>query len=171
MSKVSIEYYGMDGMGRTLTEAKKDAGMKIEQAMKGSYEPKVIASRGYVILVWRDPYGWRSSYITDGGDDKGGNDGFREQLSYSSGHVFKEAYQSALMSLAQATWDGQEQLPPCLGDASSLLKRRDVDGKSMLSEFAHWRGFQLAYRAARANGIEDHACHQWACEHTAEFAA
>lgn len=170
MATVTIEYFGMDGAGRTLTDAKKDAGRKIEAAMKGSYEPTVLASRGVVILLWRDPYGWRHSTITDGGDDKG-NGGFRDKLSYSSGNDYAYTLQSALSHLAQQTWDGAEELPPCLGSAASLIVRRDINGRAVLGEFKSWRGFQLAYKVAIANGIDDNARHQWACEHGHEYAA
>jgi hypothetical protein len=170
MATVRVTYYGMDGAGRTVTEAKQDAGRQIERALEGSYEPTILASRGMAIMVWRDPYGWRASFITDGGDDKG-NGGFRDRLSYSTGKDRKAALEEAMMSLAQLTWDGSELLSPCLGDAESLAKRRDVDGRAMLAEFRSWRGFQLAYKAARAQGVPECDCHRWACENSSKFAA
>lgn len=171
MTTVNITYFGMDGTGRTLTEAKKDAGRKIEEAMSGSYQPRVLASRGIAMLLWRDPQGWRSSTLTDGGDDKG-NDGFRDELSYSSGRQdYWEEYAGAIAHLAQQTWDGSEEYPPCLDNVRALSRKHECLGRRVLAEFASWRGFQLAYKVARAQGIAETDCHQWACHHAHEYAS
>jgi len=58
MSKVTIEYFGMSGEGRTVTEAKRDAGSKIESALKGHYTPTIISWRGWSMLIYREPSGW-----------------------------------------------------------------------------------------------------------------
>jgi hypothetical protein len=167
--KVNITYFGMEGTGRTMTEAKKDAGRKVEEALAGSYEPMLLESRGWAIIIWRDPHGWRFNTIAEKGEYR--KDAFR---CYTSGTKDRlDVFASALLHLAQMTWDGTELLPPCLGSLPALLSRRDCDGRRLLSQFAHWRGFQLAYKHAKANGIgqSDTEWHRWAGEHTAEFAA
>lgn len=62
---IRIDYYGVEGAGKTVKEAKLDAGRKIETMLKGDYVPEVIAFRGFVALLWREPYGWFSKLLTD----------------------------------------------------------------------------------------------------------
>lgn len=171
--QVNITYFGMDGSGRTMTEAKKDAGRKIEQAMTGNYQPVMLQSRGIIIILWRDPQGWRYNIITD----EKGNLRDKPFQCYSTGQSdYYAEYASALLSLAQMTWDGQEQRPPCLDEVSTINSRHAVNdnaGRRLLGEFASWRGFQLAYRHAKSNGIgqTDTDWHRFGCEHASEFAA
>ena len=171
--KVNITYFGMEGQGNTMTDAKKDAGRKIEEAMTGSYQPVMLQSRGIAVILWRDPQGWRYNTITDE-QGKLREDAFR---SYCSGRTdYYEEYASALLHLAQMTWDGQEERPPCLDEVSTINSRHTVNdnaGRRLLGEFKSWRGFQLAYRHAKASNIGNGDCewHRWACDHASEFAA
>lgn len=169
MATVRITYFGMDGQGATVTEAKRDAGAKIESAMNGSYEPEVLSSRGWAIILWRSPQGWHSNIIAEP------KDGFRQRINGGSGRDDRTAGRaSALLNLARLSWDGSELIPPCLEEVSrlsALNNGRDTDGRRLLGEFRSWRGFQLAYRRATANGLADCEAHTWACHHSAEFAA
>jgi hypothetical protein len=166
MATVNVTYYGMDGTGRTLTEAKKDAGRKVEAAMKGSYSPRLLHSRGWTVILWRDPYGWRHNTIAEAGKVRTEN-AFR---CYSSGYADElDAYAAALSHLAQMTWDGMEKLPPCLASLPVIMTR-DSQGRRLLADFASWRAFQLAYKAAPADMQEGHR-HRWACENAHNFAA
>ena len=64
-----ITYFGMEGEGRNLTEAKRDAGRKVEQALEGSYTPELIGdiSKGYAMLLVRQPkLGWESILLYPG---------------------------------------------------------------------------------------------------------
>ena len=54
--KVRIEYFGMEGEGRNLTEARKDAGRKIEEALSGDYIPRLFHFRDETWLMWREPH-------------------------------------------------------------------------------------------------------------------
>ena len=170
MTTVNVTYYGMDGAGRNVTEAKRAAGAKIESAMTGSYQPKIFSSRGYAVMVWRDPCGWRNSVIAS-------PNGFYAEPCYSSGREdYWDECARAILDLAQLTWDGAELIPPCLAESEKLAKREFAKnqntGRRLLGEFASWRGFQLAYRHAKANGIGENDCdwHRWGCEHSGEFA-
>jgi hypothetical protein len=174
MSTVRVTYYGVDGEGRNVTEAKRDAGTKIEAAMTGSYSPTVLQSRGTAIVLWRDPWGWQSCFLSHKGE-------FREHkygLNGCSHKDYYEAYASALMSLAQDTWDGSEMVPPCLAEVEYLAKLgkklmdRDTAGRRLLGDFRSWRGFQLAYQHAKAHEPElpEHQWHQWSCERGHLFA-
>lgn len=165
MTTINITYFGMDGTGRTVTEAKKDAGAKIERALTGSYEPTLLSSRGFIVLVYRDPDGWRSAIIAD-------ETGVRERVSHSSGRADREeALGEAFANLAQLSWDGQEEHPPCLEVMTGKI-RAGHETRRILADFVTWRGFQLAYRAAKKDqpNAGDCAWHRWACEHGSEFA-
>lgn len=171
-NSVTVTYYGVEGTGRTVTEAKKDAGRKIEESLTGTYKPQLIESRGTAIVIWRDPHGWHSNFVCESGK-------FRDQRTafqgYSSGdRDYWDCYASAILSLGQQTWDGVEDVPPCLAEIDSLAKwaRNDNTGRRIISDFKHWRGFQLAYRHKKAASPElaEHEWHQWACHNASEFA-
>lgn len=68
---VRITYYGMDGEGRNVTEAKKDAGRKIEEALHGNYTPFVLARDGVAFVAHRNPQGWGYTIFRD--DESGGS--------------------------------------------------------------------------------------------------
>ncbi len=164
MATVRVEYCGMDGEGKTLTAARQDAARKAEKAITGSYAPTILESRGWIILVWRDPNGWRESIIKD-------EEGVRKNSGYSSGVEYADAYHGALMSMAQMTWDGQEKYPPILEDIALRHPVKGSDGRRLLSDFDSWRGFQLAYKSPTAQALPENDRHRWACEHGHEFAA
>lgn len=166
MQSVDLTYYGMQGTGRNVTEARRDAGAKLQAAMEGSYEPELLESRGWVLVLWRDPHGWRHNTIAEGGTMR--KDAFR---CYSSGYRDRiDALSSALLHLAQMSWDGAEVLPPCLWEVQALSKFRGETGRRLIAEFRSWRGFQLAYKAATAAGLPETARHRWACENGSRFA-
>lgn len=58
---LSITYYGMTGTGSTVKEAKADAGARIKQALKRSYNPTLVTWRGKVAVIMPsiDGYGYR----------------------------------------------------------------------------------------------------------------
>jgi hypothetical protein len=62
---IRIDYCGVGGAGKAVKAAKLDAGRKIETMLKGDYLPEVIVFRGFVALLWREPYGWFSKLLTD----------------------------------------------------------------------------------------------------------
>ena len=67
MGKVTIDYLGMWGTGRTKTEAKQDAARRIEEALGGSYTPVILTAGGETILMYRDPLsGWSYHFVRDG---------------------------------------------------------------------------------------------------------
>lgn len=64
---VSITYFGMDGIGRTVTEAKRDAGAKIERALNGNYWPVMLSAGEHTYIAYRDPCGWNYGRPGDDG--------------------------------------------------------------------------------------------------------
>ena len=65
-SKVTIEYFGMEGIGKNVTEAKKDAGRKIEKAMTGGYTPVILSAGDDTVVIFRSPDGWRYGFLRNG---------------------------------------------------------------------------------------------------------
>lgn len=66
MARVTIEYFGMTGSGATVTEAKRDAGQRIEQALEGDYSPIVARWRGHTVLAFRHPrYEWGYRFLNE----------------------------------------------------------------------------------------------------------
>lgn len=144
MAVVTINYFGMEGRGKNVTEARRAAGAKISRALTGSYDPKILSSRGTAILVYRHPhYGWLHSTIAD-------ETGFRSRLSSGTGTYEdeKETTAAALAHLAQLTWTADD----------GLNTAPDINlDKRQLGEFKHWAEFQLRYQAAVA-GNEQQRC-------------
>jgi hypothetical protein len=71
MPNVTIEYYGVTGTGRNVTEAKRDAGEQIRKALDGDYTPSLIHWRQYTVLMARDPkfgWGYRISHAAEQGE-------------------------------------------------------------------------------------------------------
>lgn len=149
MARVTIEYYGMDGTGATVTEAKKDAGAKITAALTGSYTPHVLTHKGYAILIWREPNGWHNRIIADP------SDGIRTDsrgMGFCPGDSERDAIRGAQRHLAQLGWqhDDGPEAPEFLTD------RHDR------ADFRSWAVFQLRHRAARAYGLNPNDAHSWA---------
>lgn len=149
MATVRVTYYGMDGEGRNLTEAKRDAGRKIEEALAGDYTPEVVAYRGYVALVARDPAGWDHRLIVTPEDGPrvgpapmhGGNN--REK---------DDAVRSARMHVAHLGWTLADGLV-----APEILRSRDEQ-----REFLSWAEHQIRYAAALAAGLGHWQAHSYA---------
>lgn len=66
MATVRIEYYGVEGSGKNVTEAKRDAGSKIENALSGSYTPIILQAGDETIIVFRSPDGWQYGFLRNG---------------------------------------------------------------------------------------------------------
>ncbi len=145
-TSISLTYFGMPGTGRTVTEAKKDAGAKIEKALTGHYTPRVLNYRGWAFLVYREPHGWASAVIAQ-------PDGFRESLCTRSQNdqTEKEAVAHAQEQLAQLGWEDTDgtEAPAFL----TTLQAR---------EFREWAEFQLRFREAVRRGMGHNDAHSYA---------
>lgn len=155
MQTVKIQYFGVEGSGRNVTEAKRDAGKQIERALSGDYSPIILEYRGNAILVWRDPMsGWRSGIIFDNGE-------FRDhrRVSWSYCHSTKstddaraDAIASAQDRLAQLGWRPEDATNP-----PEFLKTRQ-----QIADYRYWAEFQLRYSQAKAAGMPDNDAHDYA---------
>lgn len=146
MATVRITYYGMEGEGKNLTEAKRDAGRKIEAAFSGNYTPEILSHRGYAILLAREPSGWGARIIVD-------PDGIRDGRVWISGQeTYEDAKRGALTHLAQLGWqDADGKTPP------DFLKDRRA-----IADFVSWAEFQLRYIEGRNRGIPESDLHDYA---------
>lgn len=154
MNKVKITYYGMDGEGKNVTEAKRDAGRKIEQAMAGNYCPTVLSWRGCQVLVWRDTDCWHVSNLPSEQTEFSSR-----SLSWSSPEAdCSDALMAARSLLAQSGWRHEDgfTLP-------EPLDFRNKDAQRVQSQFRSWVRFQLLMRAAIARGLANHEAHTLAC--------
>ena len=148
MSKINIEYYGVHGEGRTVKEAKANAGRKISEAMNGSYEPVIVRGERLLGIVWRHPlFGLYSSLI--GSDDKpSGITWYNETIEQTTDRM--------KLNIAQLEANiGFDEMPMLI-----------AGNKRLEAQYRSWLGFQRAYRAATGNDLERH---EWACYHGHEF--
>jgi hypothetical protein len=151
MSKqIAIDHYGVSGRGRTIKEAKADAGRRIQEMLTGDYSPHVVTYRGFATLVYREPFsGWCTRNIAD-------EDGMRGGTTGGSCHGYADQYEAmkaARMSVAQLSWTEDDGLLP-----PNFLPEREA------REFVAWARFQIEYRRLRAEGVPEVDCHRRACE-------
>lgn len=148
----------MTGEGATLREAKLDALAKVDAALAGSYDPEIVAHRGSVKLIWREPDGWRHATIAHRGVPETRMPGGKY---YPADPDLDTARRKALFDLAQITWVPADltDVPECVTD--------ERDRRELVSYFM----FQLAYRFGREEqGMSDAEAHRMACERAAEGA-
>jgi hypothetical protein len=143
---VQITYFGMNGQGKNVTEAKRDAGAKIERAMTGSYDPAIVHYRGHAAIVYRSPDVWHYSLVSD-------EEGFRERLCTTGAFDDKEvAMQRARYHVAQNAW----QLSDGLAVPSFVTDKSDRMNLESLAKF------QIRYARARELGMTDTDSHDFA---------
>ncbi len=147
MATVTIEYFGMTGSGRTVTEAKRDAGAKIERALSGSWTPEIVEWRGCAILIHREPQGWCRTVIA-------GPEGVRGGRCWGAPNedTFESAKLCAQIHLADMASTLDDTEPP------EFLRDRNL-----IREWHLRQEFQRRYVRARAAGLADNECHHYAC--------
>ena len=143
--KVHITYYGMDGEGRTITEAKKDAGAKIEKALHGYYTPRILRHAGYMALVAREPFsGW----------------GYR--LIHADSTATEES-----IYLSSSREDREDCVKTCFRHMAQLAGHyRGIEKyltASDQAELDRYYEFQRRYAELRAEGHTDADAHRIAC--------
>ena len=152
-NRITIEYFGVSGTGRTVTEAKRDAGVKLERMAK-SY-PSVYAYRGASVFIVANSDCWSIRHTWP--DSEG-----QVCSSSSCGGSKDDAIAYGVHNLLTATRHiGEYEVPAW---AKHLIDVADT--------IKGWRGndaFQLAYKQAVKNNEADP--HTWACQHSDQFAA
>ncbi len=150
MSTVRVTYYGVEGEGRNVTEAKRDAGHRIERFVRQSM-PRVYSHRGHTLIAYATEYG--GSYSIAHPDSDGA------VIGSSSCASKDDAEQSGIAHmLTMARAEGEFEVPEW---AAHRLGR---DAVAKLTR--EWRDndvFQTGYREARAQGMGDCDAHAYAC--------
>ncbi len=152
MSKtVRLTYFGMDGKGATLTEAKKDAGKKIEAVLHDVFSgPVLLEHRGHACILVRGLYGWEKHTILRPGEPLKLN-----PCHSQGGPDLAWELHWARLNLAQNAWALEDGLDP-----PEILE----GDERLIGEHRSWVGFQLAYQAATKDGRGDTEAHRWACD-------
>lgn len=101
MKQVTINYYGVEGVGKNVTEAKREAGAIIERAMTGNYIPRYKIGWRHTIIIWRDPlYGWQATIIYPNG----------HSCDYwENAPTAEKAMYSIMPHVAQCAWNGENE--------------------------------------------------------------
>lgn len=146
---ITLDYYGVKGEGRTITDAKKNAGEKIRDMLAGRYDPTILTYRGQSVVVFRTPAGWDSRTIHHTGD------GYGQEKVLANGHYKdeKEAIRKAKSHLAQQTWKHEDgkKVPEFIKEVGEI------------DDYLRWIEFQMRYKAARDKGLSDHEAHMYGC--------
>lgn len=152
MDKITIEYLGVQGEGKSIKEAKTDAARKLQELAKRDPTPYIVAFRGEAIIIWHNGEGYVSRMLSGVGDCKG------SPLSWGTSHSnlipIEDILSECRQHLAQICWDGTEDMSPLLIE------------KQEQANFTQWVRFQRAYKDAREKGLPDAECHKYACEHS-----
>lgn len=147
--QVHITYYGMDGIGRTVTEAKKDAGAKIERLVKELTGPTMGVIHGVPCCLWRDRGGWSYQILSPDSDHS-----FVKRWGSGRYETAAEAEASMRYSLAQ---------DHCL-DQDWEQWRDELPSRELRHDLERYRRWQLDYKRLRAEGKTDsdaHALASW----------
>jgi hypothetical protein len=161
MPEVTIDYYGMTGIGRNVTEAKRDAGERIRKALDGNYEPSIIRWRQYLVVLARHPrYGWgyRISNPKEGE--------IRERAYLNSCY---EDQREALVNLCHHIGDIARPFDEDPALTWPLFEALIHPERRAREEFARFRDnvnrqytFQARYRHAKNMGMLDGDAYNWA---------
>lgn len=138
-----LTYFGMEGSGPTVREAKADAGRKIEAALSGRYVPFLIRHGAYLAIIWREPTCGALGYaykVCDADTGTGSVEG------YSSGWTQEEVRGVCAKHLAQLSGSttGLEQ----------FLSAADI------RDAAAYSAWQMRYASARREGQDDAGARQ-----------
>jgi hypothetical protein len=109
MSTVRVTYHGMDGEGRSLKGAKRDAARKLEASVSGSYAPWYFRDKGIALLLWREPAGWTYRIIWPDMDV-----GLLYPGSYSAATDFETVRRSTVHRFARAIYSDVQSVPKAL---------------------------------------------------------
>jgi hypothetical protein len=155
-NKISIEYFGMPGTGRTVTEAKQDAGRNIEAALSGDYTPAVLTFRGTVALIARDPKtGWGYRFVHS---EKGE---MLQRMYLNCGYT---DYEDCLLHAVRHIADNERKTGERDSELFNVLRPRIAS--EVRREFAQKAEyddvFQARYREAQGRGMSDGEAYAYA---------
>ena len=146
MKQITLQYYGVTGTGKTVKEAKQDAGRKIEKIVQGDYTLRVVRTKRHTAVIWNTPDGWVSRIIT-GPETQDIN---RVWPSAHHPEGVEEAMDRVSFHLCQLEWK------PC--DTEPALELPPA----FKAEWDSWVVFQRRYAEARKKGMNDTEAHFYA---------
>lgn len=151
--EIRLTYYGVEGCGPTVREAKENAGAEIKRIIdRCDNDPLLVRLRDQAILIYPRTSGWTHSLITDDkGALRGTGNGFRPHGPTGYGS-FEETRTAAIKHLAHVAWEFG------LNDADFVATvpwLTDNDRKDLLRYFA----WQRRYKAAADSGHTPAECH------------
>lgn len=144
---VKIEYFGFEGTGRTMKDAKADAGKKISALHNGSWTPVIISWRGETVLLTRDLTGWVKRFLQH--DNAEITVGTGSQ-SFDSRDEAIRASQRHIVQLGWRIEDPIDIFPEWFTD------------KHDRKEAIEYRQWQLNYRELKDRGLNDNQAHRYA---------
>lgn len=152
MAKITLEYLGVEGTGKTVKEAKLEATRKIEKLLKADRSPHFLSFRGESIIVWHTGASYVYKMLDNAADYSRG-----QKIQWGTQPLsddIREVLAECRRHLAQICWDGVEDMSPLLTEAKEQ------------QQFTQWVRFQRAYQEARIQGKSETDCHQYACENS-----
>lgn len=147
MNTITMTYYGVEGRGRNITEAKRDAGSKIEKAIEGTYEPLILRFHDLVGICSRHPlHGWDYTIVYP--DSQMDKQGHIRSCFAGSYDTRAEAEQGLRRHIAQNVFNPRDP-NSAQETASFILDERDR--KDHLS----WCEWHYKIQVLRTRGYDD----------------
>jgi hypothetical protein len=149
MSKtIRIAYYGMDGEGPTVREAKADAGNKLERLVKDVESgPQIYSFGDRLAIIVRARYSWGYRLVENNKPMGGGCTGFEN---------FAAAQRSALGHMADLAWSHDVSDDRAFAaEAMKCLEAAHRERGRAIDDLVYRWQWQRRWKAARDQGFDD----------------
>jgi hypothetical protein len=149
MSKtIRITYYGMDGEGPTVREAKANAGNKLERLVRDIESgPQIYSFGDRLAIIARTRYSWGYRLVENNKPMGGGTYGFEN---------FADAQRSALSHMADLAWSYDVSDDRAFAaEAIKCLEATDRDCDRVIDGLVYRWQWQRRWKAARDQGFDD----------------
>lgn len=146
---IRLTYYGMDGEGATLKEAKADAARKVEAALEGDYAPYLLRLGKTAFLVFRTPLsGWGYAPSIQGRGE-------------GPLHHNASGYASRAEAIRDARHHMAQNLIHILPD-EELIAFVHADQRRQLADYIQWqhraRAWMQTYPEMSSSDVHAHSC-------------
>jgi hypothetical protein len=149
MSKtIRITYYGMDGEGSTVREAKADAGNKLERLVRDvTSGPQLYCFGGRMAIVARTKESWSYRLVENGKPMGGDAYGFEN---------FADAQRSALGHMADLAWSHDVSHDRAFAaEAMKCLEAANRERERAIDDLVYRWQWQRRWKAVRDQGFDD----------------
>ena len=145
---IRIAYYGMEGEGPTVREAKADAGKKLERLVRDVESgPQIYSFGDRLAIVARTRYSWGYRLVENNRPMGGGAHGFEN---------FADAQRSALSHMADLAWShdiGDDRA--FAAEAMRYLEATNRERDRAVEDIVYRWQWQRRWKAARDRGFDD----------------